>query len=91
MKKPHNKTTKFTDKVLTIVASIPKGQTMTYKEVAIAANSPKAFRAVGSIMAKNFNKNIPCHRVIKSNGQIGNYNRGGEVKKQEILKQEKAL
>ena len=81
----------FKDKVLERVANIPKGSTMTYKEVAIAAKSPRAFRAVGTIMAHNFNPKIPCHRVIKSSGQIGNYNRGGERKKQAILKQEKAI
>jgi O6-methylguanine-DNA--protein-cysteine methyltransferase len=39
-------------------------------------------------MAKNFNSNIPCHRVIKSNGSVGGYNRGGEVRKKYLLSRE---
>ena len=64
---------------------------MTYKEVAKRAGSPKAFRAVGSIMAKNFDSDIPCHRVIKSDGTLGNYNRGGATKKMTLLRKEGAV
>lgn len=78
----------FTEKVLKIVSKIPKGKTLTYKQVAIKAGSPKAFRSVGSIMSKNYLNNIPCHRVIKSNGKVGNYNRGGEERKIKLLKKE---
>ena len=46
----------FKDKVLSVVKNIPIGKTMTYKEVAKRAKSPQAFRAVGSILAKNFDK-----------------------------------
>jgi O-6-methylguanine DNA methyltransferase len=81
----------FKEKVLKIVKAIPKGETMTYKEVAKRAGSPKAFRAVGSIMAQNFRKDVPCHRVIKSDGGLGNYNRGGPAKKRALLKKEGAL
>lgn len=66
----------FKQKVLNVVKGIPKGYTMTYKEVARRAGNHKAYRAVGSILAKNFDKKIPCHRVIKSDGSLGNYNRG---------------
>ena len=55
---------------------------MTYKQVAIAAGRPGAFRAVGNILSKNFDPNIPCHRVIRSDGKIGGYNGGGLCKKQ---------
>jgi len=68
--------TSFREKVLNIVEKIPRGKTMTYKEVARQAKSSKAYRAVGSIMAENFDPSIPCHRVIKSDGTLGNYNRG---------------
>lgn len=78
----------FTEKVLSVVSKIPKGQTMTYKEVARKAGSPKAFRSVGSIMKQNFDEKIPCHRVIKSDGSLGDYNRGGTAKKAEILRSE---
>ncbi len=81
----------FTQKVLDVVAAIPKGSTMTYKEVAMKAGSPQAFRAVGSIMSKNYNLNVPCHRVIKSDGGLGDYNRGGFSRKKELLIEEGAL
>lgn len=58
---------------------------MTYKEVAIAAGNPKAARAVANIMAKNYDPAIPCHRVIRTDGQLGGYNRGGTTKKRAIL------
>ncbi len=80
--------TKFAKKVLEIVGKIPKGQTMTYQQVAKLAGSPKAHRAVGNILNNNYNPDIPCHRVIRSDGSTGGYNRGVELKKQ-ILDQEK--
>ena len=66
----------FKQKVLNVVKAIPKGKTITYKEVARRAKSLLAYRAVGGILAKNFDTEIPCHRVIKSDGSLGNYNRG---------------
>ena len=79
------------DKVRAIVAKIPKGKSMTYKEVATKAGNPKAARAVGAIMRSNFNRDIPCHRVVRSNGSLGSYNRGGTLRKRELLKSEGAL
>lgn len=70
----------FKDQVLDIVAKIPRGKTMTYKQVAERAGSPGAARAVGSIMKANYNEKIPCHRVIRSDGIAGEYNRGREEK-----------
>lgn len=70
----------FKERVLAIVAKIPKGSVVTYKEVAVRAGSPGAARAVGSIMKSNFNPKIPCHRVIRSDGIAGEYNRGREEK-----------
>jgi len=64
---------------------------MTYKEVAQRASRPGSARAVGSIMAKNFDPSVPCHRVIKSDGTFGNYNRGGTLKKMAILRLEGAI
>ena len=81
----------FRDKVRTIVAKIPKGKSMTYKEVATKAGNPKAARGVGAIMRSNYNRDIPCHRVVMSDGSLGNYNRGGENKKRAILRAEKAF
>lgn len=70
-----------------VVSKIPKGKTLTYKQVAILAGSARAFRAVGNILNKNYDKNIPCHRVIRSDGKTGGYNRGA-TKKVSILKSE---
>jgi len=67
--------TEFQEKVYKVVAQIPKGQTKTYKEVAIAVGQPRACRAVGNALNKNYNKDIPCHRVIAA-CDIGGYNRG---------------
>jgi O-6-methylguanine DNA methyltransferase len=80
----------FTEKVLAIVKKIPKGKTLSYKQVADKAGSPNAFRAVGSILKKNYREDVPCHRVIKSSGEVGEYNRGKE-NKINILRKEGAL
>ena len=80
--------TTFTQKVYSIVQKIPKGKTLTYKQVAIKAGKPLAVRAVGNILNKNYNPDIPCHRVIRSDGKTGGYNRGA-LKKVEILEKER--
>ncbi|OGZ58337.1 MAG: hypothetical protein A3B96_01990 [Candidatus Spechtbacteria bacterium RIFCSPHIGHO2_02_FULL_43_15b] len=77
----------FNEKVLNIVRDIPKGKLMTYGEVAVLAGRPKAYRAVGNILNKNYDKAIPCHRVIRKDGSAGGYNCGRE-RKLEILKKE---
>lgn len=65
---------KFSDKVYDVVRHIPKGKTMSYKEVAARAGRPHAFRAVGNILSRNKDPLVPCHRVIRSDGKIGGYN-----------------
>lgn len=85
-----HKLTDFTLRIHKVVAAIPRGQTLTYKEVALRAGRPKAFRAVGNILNKNFDPSIPCHRVVRSDGQAGGYNRG-EPNKVNILRSEGAL
>lgn len=70
----------FKQKVLKIVCEIPRGKVLTYKEVARRAGNSRAYRAVGNILNKNFNPKIPCHRVIRSDGRIGGYNRGTKNK-----------
>ena len=80
----------FSQKVYEIVKKIPKGKTLTYKEVAKLSGRPLAFRAVGNILNKNYDKEIPCHRVIRSDGKMGGYNRGNK-KKVEILRMEGVL
>lgn len=78
----------FSARVKDIVRKIPKGETLTYKDVAGMAGNIKASRAVGSIMKRNFDSKIPCHRVVNSNGSVGDYNRGGPKTKAAILKKE---
>lgn len=78
----------FADRVRNVVKSIPRGRVMTYKEVAMYAGSPGASRAVGTIMKENYDRSIPCHRVIRSDGGMGGYNRGGIKKKLALLKKE---
>ena len=70
----------FKEKVLKAVAGIPKGKIMTYKEVARRAGNPQAWRAVGNILNKNYEPKIPCHRVIRLDGNPGGYNRGSKNK-----------
>ena len=77
----------FQEKVHDIVKKIPRGKTLTYKQVAERAGSPGASRAVGSILKKNFNEEIPCHRVIRSDGIIGEYNRGRDKKIALLIKE----
>jgi O-6-methylguanine DNA methyltransferase len=77
----------FKQNVLNIVKGIPKGKVMTYKEVARATGSPRAYQAVGNILNQNYDPRIPCHRVIRSDGKAGGYNRG-KNKKLKILKSE---
>lgn len=79
--------TLFTDKVYKIVANIPKGKVMTYGQVAKAAGSPHAARAVGMAMRNNPNAPIvPCHRVVASDGRLTGYSAGEGVKtKKEML------
>lgn len=80
----------FKEKVLAIVSKIPRGEVLTYKEVAIRAGSPHAYRAVGGILSQNYNPKVPCHRVVRSDGKTGGYNRGVK-KKKALLKKEKAI
>ncbi len=78
----------FKERVLQVVREIPMGQTMSYKDVAMRAQAYGAARAVGTVMRNNFDLSVPCHRVVCSDGSIGEYNRGGKEKKIEILKSE---
>lgn len=84
------KNSEFKQLVLQIVRNIPLGETLTYGQVASLAGQPRAARAVGMIMSKNLDPQIPCHRVIRSDGKLGGYNRG-EARKLELLRQEGAI
>ena len=74
--------TGFAKKVYKVVLNIPMGQVRTYKWIAKKAGHPKAYRAVGSILKKNpCPLIIPCHRVVKSNYDLGGYVWGRRTKK----------
>tara|TARA_B100000427_G_scaffold282372_1_gene254086 strand:- start:804 stop:1082 length:279 start_codon:yes stop_codon:yes gene_type:complete len=78
--------TKFQIKVWKAIKKIPKGETRSYKEIAISIGRPNASRAVANACGKNPHPiTIPCHRVIKSNGDIGGYSAKGGIKKKRIL------
>lgn len=77
----------FQVKVYQVVGKIPKGKVLSYKKVAELAGFSRAWRAVGNILNKNRDSKIPCHRVVKSDGQIGGY-RKGTNKKTSLLKKE---
>ena len=74
--------TPFQQKVWGALREIPWGETRTYRDIALAANCPKGYRAVG--MANHRNPIpifIPCHRVIAADGSLGGYAGGLELKK----------
>ncbi|HIF19772.1 MAG TPA: MGMT family protein [Gammaproteobacteria bacterium] len=82
--------TSFQIDVWNQIKKIPKGETRSYKEIAIAIGNPKAFRAVANACGKNPNPIIvPCHRVIASDGSIGGYTGlGGRTTKRRLLANE---
>lgn len=81
-------TATFRERVLATVRTIPAGETRTYKQVAVAAGSPKAARAVGSILhtiwQTDHGKTVPCHRVIRSDGTLGGYAGGADEKRRRL-------
>lgn len=83
--------TAFAIRVRAVVSKIPRGKTMTYGQVAKKAGKAGAARAVGMIMSLNYDKKVPCHRVIRADGKVGDYNRGGAFRKMKLLREEGAL
>jgi methylated-DNA-[protein]-cysteine S-methyltransferase len=74
--------------VYDLLAKIPLGKVSTYGDIAKALGHPGASRAIGRIIANNPNPIvIPCHRVVKSSGEIGGF-KYGENRKKEILERE---
>ncbi|NCA93523.1 MGMT family protein, partial [bacterium] len=83
-----NKISRFAEQVYQITGKIKTGQVATYGQIAQAIKKPKAARAVGRALHNNpFAPQVPCHRVIKGNGEIGGF-AGGSSKKAKLLKQE---
>ena len=85
--------TKFQISVWKEIKKIPKGRTKTYKDIAVALKKPKSTRAVANACGKNpLLIEIPCHRVIRSDGKLGGYSgKGGVNQKRKLLKEEGAL
>jgi len=81
----------FSQAVWKAMRKIPAGSTMSYSDLAMRAGSPKAVRAVGSVCARNLIAPIvPCHRVVKTGGDLGNYAFGIDYK-ENLLRHEGAL
>ncbi len=77
----------FADKVYELTEKVPKGKVTTYKIIAEKLGT-KAYRAVGNALNKNpYSPKVPCHRVIKSNGEIGGFAQGTK-KKTNMLRKE---
>ena len=80
--------TEFERRVLELVSDVPRGKVVTYKQVAVRIGKPKACRAVGNALNKNPRPiEIPCHRVVRSDGKIGGYGLGVS-RKVELLQNE---
>ncbi len=71
-----------------MVRGIPRGRVATYSQIARAIGRPRAQRAAALVLSKNFDPKIPCHRVIRFDGRVGGYNRGGPAKKAQLLRRE---
>ena len=78
--------TKFQLKVWTYLKKIPRGSVKTYSQVAKGIGKPLAVRAVATAIGKNpYPPKIPCHRVIRSDGSLGNYSGKGGIKTKKLL------
>lgn len=81
--------TGFQQSVLRVAARIPRGEVRPYAWLAYEVSRPGAVRAVGSTLARNpVPLIIPCHRVVRSDGRIGDYSLGGAHNKNELLAHE---
>ena len=85
--------TDFQMRVWNEIKKIPEGETRSYKDIAVALRKPNSSRAVANACGKNpFLLDIPCHRVIRSDGKLGGYSgKGGVKQKLNLLIREKAL
>ncbi len=83
--------TVFQKLVWNALLNVPYGKVLSYKGLAEKIGRPKAYRAVGTAVSKNnISIIVPCHRIIKSTGEIGNYG-GGKETKIKLLKIEKYI
>ena len=78
----------FSDKVYNLTKKIPKGKVTTYKFLAEKLNT-RAYRSVGTILSKNKDDLVPCHRVVNQNGFVGKFSKNGDIKtKVKLLEKE---
>ena len=77
----------FEQKVFAACTQIKPGTVSTYAEIARAIGKPKAARAVGNALNKNRSRNVPCHRVVCSDGRVGGFARGGREKEKMLGKE----
>ena len=81
----------FSQAIWKVMRKIPAGKTLSYAELAARAGSPAAVRAAGSACGRNLIAPIiPCHRIVKTGGDLGNYGYGLEIK-QALLEFEGAI
>lgn len=79
----------FRRRVMELAMAIPRGQVRSYGELARAAGRPGAARAVGQVMARNpIPLFVPCHRVVRADGRLGEYSGGGAAIKRRLLAME---
>ena len=71
----------FEKKVYAVAKRIPRGHVVTYKMIARAIGRPQAVRAIGNALHKNPFASVPCHRVVRSDGRLGGFNRGAQRKR----------
>lgn len=82
--------TDFERAVWQVVKTIPRGEMRTYDWVAKRIGRPRAARAVGQALKKNpYPGLIPCHRVICSDGSLGGFSQGKEIKKRWLQRERK--
>jgi len=80
--------TDFQKKVLDYVRSVPRGKVVSYGDVAVDVGHPRAYRAVGTVMATHpFPFIIPCHRVVKSDLALGRYGPNPRIKEKFLLEE----
>ena len=81
----------FNERVWQLLSRIPRGKVTTYKIIAHKLGT-RAYRAVGMACARNPNApKVPCHRVVNSNGEVGNYSGNGGVKRKTLLLQKEGI
>ena len=77
---------KFEEKVYRAVKKVPKGEVRSYEWVAKMIGNPGAVRAVGNALNKNpYAPEVPCHRIIRKNGELGGFAAGLKRKRELLL------